>query len=59
MESIFYNIGWLLWSDPNRYILKAVKYPEISYRKFCGDDKRYEKHKETSPYIGHAHKSGQ
>jgi len=33
-------------------ILKAVKYPEISYRKFCGDDKRYEKHKETSPYIG-------
>lgn len=33
-------------------ILKAVKYPEISYRKFCGDDKRYENHKETSPYIG-------
>ena len=33
-------------------ILKAIKYPEISYRKFCGDDKRYEKHKETSPYIG-------
>jgi len=21
-------------------ILKAIKYPEISYRKFCGDDKR-------------------
>ena len=33
-------------------ILKAVKYPEISYRKFCGDDKHYENHKETSPYIG-------
>lgn len=33
-------------------ILKAIKYPEISYRKFCGDDKRYENHKETSPYIG-------
>jgi len=33
-------------------ILKAVKYPEISYRKFCGDDKRYANHKETSPYIG-------
>lgn len=33
-------------------ILKATKYPEISYRKFCGDDKRYENHKETSPYIG-------
>jgi len=33
-------------------LLKAIKYPEISYRKFCGDDKRYENHKETSPYIG-------
>jgi len=33
-------------------MLKALKYPEISYRKFCGDDKRYENHKETSPYIG-------
>jgi hypothetical protein len=22
-------------------MLKAIKYPEISYRKFCGDDKRY------------------
>lgn len=32
--------------------MKAVKYPEISYRKFCGDDKRYKNHKETSPYIG-------
>jgi len=33
-------------------ILKAVKYPEISYRKLCGDDKHYENHKDTSPYIG-------
>jgi hypothetical protein len=33
-------------------ILKAIKYPEISYRKFCGDDKRYDNHKETSPFIG-------
>jgi hypothetical protein len=33
-------------------LLKAVKYPEISYRKFCGDDKAYQGHKEHSPYIG-------
>lgn len=33
-------------------ILKAIKYPEISYRKLCGDDKHYKDHKETSPYIG-------
>jgi hypothetical protein len=33
-------------------ILKAIKYPEISYRKFCGDDKHYKNHKKTSPYIG-------
>jgi hypothetical protein len=33
-------------------ILKVTKYPEISYRKFCGDDKHYENHKDTSPYIG-------
>lgn len=33
-------------------LLKAVKYPEISYRKFCGDDKNYEGHKAHSPYIG-------
>jgi hypothetical protein len=37
-------------------ILKAIKYPEISYRKFCGDDKHYKNHKETSPYIGIDHK---
>lgn len=33
-------------------MLMAIKYPEISYRKFCGDDKHYKNHKETSPYIG-------
>ena len=37
-------------------LLKAVKYPEISYRKFCGDDKAYKGHKEHSPYIGLANK---
>lgn len=33
-------------------LLKAIKYPEISYRKFCGDDKTYKGHKQHSPYIG-------
>jgi hypothetical protein len=33
-------------------LLKAIKYPEISYRKFCGDDKVYQHHKENSGYIG-------
>ena len=33
-------------------LLKAVMYPEISYRKFCDDDKAYKGHKEHSPYIG-------
>jgi len=28
-------------------LLKAIKYPEISYRKFSGDDKAYKGHKET------------
>lgn len=37
-------------------ILKTLKYPEISYRKFCGDDKRYKGHKENSPYIGRENK---
>jgi len=37
-------------------LLKAIKYPEISYRKFCGDDKTYKGHKESSPYIGMANK---
>lgn len=33
-------------------LLKALKYPEISYRKFCGDDKSYKGYKENSGYIG-------
>jgi len=33
-------------------LLKAIKFPEVSYRKFCGDDKRYPGHKKSSPYIG-------
>jgi len=33
-------------------LLKSIKYPEISYRKFCGDDKSYKGHKENSGYIG-------
>jgi len=33
-------------------LLKAVKYPEISYRKFCGDDNDYKGHKEYNSYIG-------
>jgi len=33
-------------------LLKAVKHPEISYRKFCGDDNDYEGHKAYNPYIG-------
>ncbi len=33
-------------------ILKAVKYPEISYRKFCGDDRADEKHKVGNSYTG-------
>jgi hypothetical protein len=41
---------------PSNYLraelLKAIKYPEISYRKFCGDDKTYKGHKENSGYIG-------
>ena len=37
-------------------LLKAIKYPEISYRKFCGDDKAYRGHKEASPYIGMGNK---
>lgn len=41
---------------PSNYLraelLKSIKYPEISYRKFCGDDKSYKGHKESSGYIG-------
>ena len=33
-------------------LLKATKYPEISYRKFCGEDKTYQGHKEINSYIG-------
>ena len=33
-------------------LLKAIKYPEISYRKFCGEDKSYQGHKEINSYIG-------
>ncbi|MFH1319593.1 MAG: transposase [Bacteroidota bacterium] len=33
-------------------LLKVIKYPEISYRKFCGDDKTYKGYKENSDYIG-------
>lgn len=33
-------------------LLKAIKYPEISYRKFCGDDKAYRGYKDNSGYMG-------
>lgn len=33
-------------------LLKAIKYPEISYRKFCGEDKTYGGAKENNSYIG-------
>jgi hypothetical protein len=33
-------------------LLKAIKYPEISYRKFCGDDKNDRRHKINNPYTG-------
>ena len=33
-------------------LLKSIKYPEISYRKFCGDDKTYKGHKDVNSYIG-------
>lgn len=33
-------------------LLKCLKYPEISYRKFCGDDKNDERHKLCNPYTG-------
>ena len=33
-------------------LLKSIKYPEISYRKFCGDDKFYRGHKANNSYIG-------
>ena len=33
-------------------LLKSIKYPEISYRKFCGDDKAYKGHKDINSYVG-------
>lgn len=33
-------------------LLKSIKYPEISYRKFCGEDKTYGGAKENNGYIG-------
>lgn len=41
---------------PSNYLraelLKALKYPEISYRKFCGDDKHYTGYKENNDFTG-------
>ena len=37
-------------------LLKSIKYPEISYRKFCGDDKDYKGHKDVNSYIGQENK---
>ena len=33
-------------------LLKAVKYPEISYRKFCGDNGDYDGHKKHNAFTG-------
>ncbi len=33
-------------------LLKSIKYPEISYRKFCGEDKSYTGHKANISYFG-------
>jgi len=33
-------------------LLKAVKYPEITYRKFCGDNGDYEGHKKDNAFTG-------
>lgn len=33
-------------------LLKAIKYPEISYRKFCGDNGNYEGCKKDNPFTG-------
>jgi hypothetical protein len=37
-------------------LLKAIKYPEISYRKYCGDDKSYDGYKSKSDYMGMGNK---
>lgn len=33
-------------------LLKVIKYPEISYRKFCGDDKHYKGFKVNNDFTG-------
>ncbi len=33
-------------------LLKTIKFPEISYRKFCGDDKHYKGYKINNDYTG-------
>ena len=33
-------------------LLKAIKYPEISYRKFCGDNGDYDGHKKDNAFTG-------
>ncbi|MCP4369917.1 MAG: transposase [Deltaproteobacteria bacterium] len=33
-------------------LVKAVKYPEISYRKFCGDNGDYDGHKKDNAFTG-------
>ncbi|MCP4077328.1 MAG: transposase, partial [Gammaproteobacteria bacterium] len=37
-------------------LLKAVKYPEITYRKFCGDNGDYDGHKKDNDFTGKAQK---
>ena len=37
-------------------LLKAIKFPEISYRKFCGDDNSYSGHKINNKYTGTSQK---
>lgn len=37
-------------------LLKAIKFPETSYRKFCGDDKRYSGYKKNNSYTGMSQK---
>ena len=33
-------------------LLKAIRFPEVSYRKFCGDDKRYKGYKKNNDFTG-------
>jgi len=37
-------------------LLKALKYPEITYRKFCGDNGDYDGHKKDNAFTGKAQK---